>query len=139
VLFGEFDHGLDDKGRITIPAVLRDELGGQVFVTRGPKRQLLVFPQATWEQLVPRVRREPLSGDIPRVLFSGSLVPLDSHGRVLVPPALRSWSGLEPNGQAVVVGVVDHLEFWAPTRWEQLMDAVIAEDQLTQELKKLGL
>ncbi|MBA3244840.1 MAG: division/cell wall cluster transcriptional repressor MraZ [Actinobacteria bacterium] len=121
MFFGEYEHSIDDKSRLTLPARFRDAFADGVVLTRGIDSCLDVFARADWyarveERLAPL---DPLSKEarqLMRHLFAaGTDAALDKQGRVLVPPALVTYAGL--GREAVVAGVRDHLEIWNRTSW----------------------
>ena len=116
MFFGEYEHAIDEKSRLTLPARFRDALGSGVVIGKGIDANLDVYPRASWTDVV----EERLAGldpfsretrELQRFFFSGVVdaVP-DKQGRVLVPPKLAERAGLER--EVVVVGVYDHLEIW---------------------------
>ena len=94
---GEFRHSIDTKGRLFIPARLRDELGEHFTVTRGLDKCLAIYPEAEWNVLEERIRNLPMSKarDLQRFFFSSAFdAELDSQGRILLPAVLRTYAGL---------------------------------------------
>ncbi len=121
MFLGEYQHSLDDKGRVVLPAKFRDSLADGCVITKGQERCLYVFPMDRWESEVERVRRLPRTNrrnrNYSRTFFAGaSDQSLDKQGRIMIPPALREYGGLEK--EATVVGVADRIEIWATPQWE---------------------
>jgi MraZ protein len=139
MFYGEYEHNLDEKGRITVPATFRDAFDTGVFVTRGPEGSLLIFDLPTWEDLSRKLRRESISRHIARMLFSGARAQLDNHGRILIPAGLRAYAGLQPAASVVVVGVDDRLELWNKERWDALTTSVVESGEFIAGLSELGL
>jgi MraZ protein len=139
MFFGEYEHNLDDKGRVTVPSGFRDELAGGVFVTRGPEGCLLVFRLDAWVELSRKFKRGSISRHIARVLYAGSEAQLDRHGRILIPAPLREYAGLESGESATVVGVDDRLELWSKDRWREVTRSAVEDGQFIEELAELGL
>lgn len=130
MFLGRFVHTLDTKGRLAIPARFRDDLSGGVVLTRGIDRCLTVYPLATWLPLAEKVSALPLSDPdartFRRLVFAEAVnLDLDGQGRMLLPPELRAYSGIER--EATVIGVNTYLEIWSPERWESV-NAVIDHD-----------
>jgi MraZ protein len=128
MFFGEYEHAIDEKGRLTLPARFRDQLGDGVVIAKGIDRNLDVYPRGRWTAIV----EERLGGldpfsretrELQRYLFSGvaDAVP-DKQGRVLVPPKLAERAQLER--EVVIVGVYDHLEVWERGAWTEHLHAV---------------
>jgi MraZ protein len=124
MFLGQYNHTLDDKGRITIPSRFRDELRGEIVLTRGLDRCLVLYPMAVWEELAQKVNALPITDPrgraLRRVFFAdaANMVP-DRQGRILVPDRLRDYAGLDLNNEAVVVGLDRFLELWEPQRWNE--------------------
>src|ERR671938_63879 len=116
MFLGEYEHTLDEKNRLTLPAKLRESFAGGGVVTRGMDGCLYVYSRAQWEDLVDRRlgSLDPLSRDdrmIQRHFFSGAAeFEPDKQGRIMVPPALIEHAKL--GREVVVAGVYDHLEIW---------------------------
>ncbi len=121
MFLGHFVHSLDSKGRLTIPAKFRSYLDTDLVVTRGMDRCLAVFPMPKWEQLSSEVSELPMTDRSARALrrflfASASDVCPDSQGRVLIPPRLREYAGLDD--EVVVVGLNDYIEIWSTDTWD---------------------
>ncbi|MDP9728383.1 MraZ protein [Alicyclobacillus tengchongensis] len=117
---GEFQHALDDKGRLTIPGKFRDPLGEQFVMTRGLDGCIFVYPMSEWNVLESKLKSLPMTRadarSFVRLFFSGaSECELDKQGRVLVPSVLREHANLEKD--CVVLGVSNRLEIWSQKRW----------------------
>lgn len=120
MFLGEYEHTIDSKGRLSIPARFRSELEEGLILTRGLGDHLLVFPPGEWARFIGDMRQRELtlieSQTISRYLFAkASDCTLDKHGRVLIPAPLRQYAGLSTD--VVVVGVNTHLEIWDRERW----------------------
>jgi MraZ protein len=128
MLLGEYDHTIDDKNRLTLPARFREQLAGGVVVTRGMDGCLYAYPRADWhERLHARVAElDPLSREgrkIQRHFFSGAAeAELDKQGRIMIPAPLLRYAGLERD--VVVAGVHDHLEIWDRETWRRELNEV---------------
>ncbi|HZQ06273.1 MAG TPA: division/cell wall cluster transcriptional repressor MraZ [Anaerolineae bacterium] len=122
MILGEFSHNLDDKGRLTLPARWREELGENVVITRGMERCLLVFRATDFEKFLNEINTVGMTGADTRGLsrFFSSKATEDSpdkQGRITIPTNLREFAGL--NGEVMVVGAFDHGEFWSPALYSQ--------------------
>jgi MraZ protein len=110
--FGRFDHSLDERGRVAIPARFREELRGG-WVTGHPAGFLLMYPQPEWEAMTAELRYDPIaetgySGYLRRLYAASQEISWDSQGRILLLPQLRQHAGLESN--VVFVGVNNVVE-----------------------------
>ncbi len=143
MFLGEFEHSLDDKGRLAIPAKFRPELGQGLVLTRGLDRCLFAWPLAEWRTVAEKLGRLSLmhadARRLQRLLFAGAVdTQLDRLGRVLVPAFLRSYAGLQD--AAVVAGVLNRIEIWDREQW--MAERTAAEEQsaeLAEHLSQLGL
>jgi MraZ protein len=127
MLLGEYEHTIDDKNRITLPARFRQAFADGVILTRGYEGCVEAYPPRDWTERGARRldALDPLSGEaraVRRFTFSGaSDEALDKQGRVTIPPALMRHAKL--GREVVVAGVHDHLEIWERTAWRaQLAD-----------------
>ena len=115
MLLGEFNHSIDEKGRLIIPAKLRDDLGDSFVICNGLEGCLFVYSQEEWNKFVAELETLPRMSKDARIFkryFFGSASEgsFDKQGRVLVPPSLRKAAGLEKD--VVLVGVQDRIEIW---------------------------
>lgn len=143
MLIGEYQHNLDPKKRLAVPAKLRLEIGQKAVITRGLDSCLFVYPQREWEQVVQKLAQLPMGQEdtrsFVRLMLSGAQeVEMDSLGRILVPDYLKSYAGLEK--EAIIVGVFNRLEIWDKTRWNKYKEAVEKDtDKLAERLGDLGV
>jgi MraZ protein len=130
MFFGRFYHSLDEKGRITIPARYREDLGDSVFIVQGFDRNLIVYTARSFYANsvgFTQIRvNDANARAMQRLFFSGAEPSdVDKAGRILIPQYLRNFAGLKD--EAVVVGVGVQFEIWAPDEWrkqeEQFQDA----------------
>ncbi len=140
--FGEYEHSVDDKGRLTIPQAYRGLLTGKLFITRGLDGCLFIFRPREFGSLRQKVLTLPLSQSegrtFSRMFASGMECELDKQGRILVPAGLREYAGL--NGNAVIVGVLNRVEVWSKDRWQQEVSRMQRDSQLMGEhLTNMGI
>jgi MraZ protein len=122
MFLGQYQHNLDNKGRLTIPARYRELLEEGAYLTQGFDRNLMVMTVAAFEAFSQRVRGMSITDSkarlLKRLLFSsGERVEVDKAGRILIPQFLRQAADLD--GEAVVVGVGDYFEIWSPEHWKE--------------------
>lgn len=127
---------LDEKGRLALPARFRDELPEGVVITKGQERCLYGFPVAEFAAIGEKLRTQPLSAkalrEYSRTLFgSATQETPDRQGRVTVPPALRTYAGLDRD--VVVVGINSRFEIWDAAAWDT---ASAATDEAFAELSE---
>jgi MraZ protein len=122
MFLGRFNHNLDDKGRLTVPARFRDLLAAEgAYVMQGFDRNLMVLPSSNFKTLSHRINQmsmtDPDARLLRRLLFStADEVEVDRAGRILLPQFLRQAAGLET--AVVVVGQGDYFEIWSPEAWQ---------------------
>jgi MraZ protein len=139
---GEYEHAIDDKGRLTIPAKFRPDLAEGFFVTRGLDGCLFVLPPAARDALTEKVANLPLSQAgarlFSRMICSGTEFELDKQGRILLPPPLRAHADIE--SEVVVIGVNSRLEIWSKKRWQKQTSKMEEEsNSIAEELASLGI
>lgn len=145
MFLGEYSHNIDEKGRLTLPARWREELGQRVVVTRGMEPCLFVFPAAKFETFLNEINTVGMTASDARGLsrfFSSKATDdeLDKQGRVSLPQTLRDFANL--NGEVMVVGNFDHIELWMPSRYEHV-DADLVKnvpdmsERVNQALQKI--
>ena len=143
MLLGEYQHNIDTKGRIAIPAKFRDKIGAGAIITRGLDNCLFVFAPKEWGELAAKLVALPLaqadSRAVARLLRSGAMdVELAGQGRILVPDYLRKYAGLKK--KAVVAGVYNRIEVWDADAWEKYKQKTEgAADEIAEKLGQLGI
>jgi MraZ protein len=142
VFTGEYRHTVDDKGRLAIPAKFRTQLAGGAYVSRWIDGCLAIHTRDGWETLDARVSGLAITDARARLfqrqIFAGALeAELDRQGRVLIPAYLREEAGLE--GEAIVVGVRDHAEIWAPDRWAEYRRPMADPQAFADAIAGLGI
>lgn len=138
MFMGEFQHNVDAKGRLFIPAKLREGLGDSFIATKGLENCLFVFPKTEWEAFGEKLKALPLASSaarqFTRLFFSGATeCEVDSQGRILLPAPLREYAGLDK--EAVIVGVSSRVEIWSGPRWEEY--CAKAEESFEETAEKL--
>ena len=128
MLLGEYEHTIDDKNRLTLPAKFRQAFDEGLVLTRGIERCLSAYPRDNWTETVESRLQEldSLSKEsrvMQRYFFSGAAeAELDKQGRVMVPSPLGDYAGL--GKEVVVVGIRDHLEIWDRASWRAHLDEI---------------
>ena len=117
---GEYQHTLDSKGRLSIPARLREDLGNVFFVTLSMDKCLSAYSSESWEALSEKVNEMPyVKQRKMRPLFAyAAKCEVDAQGRILIPQNLRDFAGLTKN--VAVVGCNNHAEFWDSDSWSAI-------------------
>ncbi|MDX9992259.1 MAG: division/cell wall cluster transcriptional repressor MraZ [Anaerolineales bacterium] len=127
MFLGQFRHNLDEKGRLTIPAVFRDSVGPGAFISQGFDRNLMVMTAEYFQQVYDRVQAMSITDPAARLLrrlllASAYQVEVDKAGRILLPQNLRQFLGLA--AEAVVVGQGEYFEIWTPAGWDEQIQAI---------------
>jgi len=143
VFLGEFEHSVDDKGRLAVPAKFRPYLSDGLVVTRGLDACLFVWSMDEWQALAEKLAKLPMmQADVRRIgrlFFSGAIdARLDKMGRFVIPQYLREYATI--TDQVYVVGVFNSLEIWNPQAWQG--ERSLAEGQsseLAEHLANLGI
>ncbi|MFB0921673.1 MAG: division/cell wall cluster transcriptional repressor MraZ [Oscillospiraceae bacterium] len=117
---GEYQHTLDSKGRLSIPARLREDLGNVFYVTLSMDKCLSAYSSESWEALTEKVNEMPyVKQRKMRPLFAyAAKCEVDAQGRILIPQNLRDFAGLTKN--VAVVGCNNHAEFWDSDSWSAI-------------------
>ena len=119
---GEYNHTIDAKGRLIIPARFRELLGEEFILTKGLDGCLSIYPMDAWEAFETKLRALPLTNKnartFTRFFVAGATnCELDRQGRILVPQTLREFVGLEK--EVVLTGNLDRIEIWSKEKWSE--------------------
>lgn len=138
---------MDAKGRLAIPARVREGLdavcGGRIVLTaHTEERCLLVYPEPQWQEILPKIEALPNFNKMARRaqrLLIGFATPLelDGAGRILVPPTLREYAGLEK--KLLLIGQGRRLELWSEERWMRWLDEAENDGEMPPEMENLSL
>ena len=132
LLTGDFRNSVDEKGRLSLPAKLREGLAGTQFVlTQGVDKCLWLFPPAEWEILSQKLMdstnlfqtRARLVQR--RIIAPAQEVEVDKLGRISVPQSLREWAGLTK--ECVILGITKYIEIWDAKEYQKYLDASEAD------------
>lgn len=123
---GEYQHNIDIKGRMIVPAKFREGLGDSFVLTRGLDNCLFVYPMDEWKVLEGKLKQLPLTKkdarQFTRFFFSGAVeCEIDKQGRINIPATLRTYSKLEK--ECIVIGVSNRIEIWSKDVWEDYFEA----------------
>lgn len=143
MFMGEYQHSLDDKGRLIIPAKLRDGLGERFIVTRGLDRCLFVYPLAEWQVMEEKMKSLPTTQAdaraFVRMFFSGAVeCEPDKQGRISLPQHLRDHAQIQRD--LYILGVSSRVEIWAAEIWaEYSQKAEESYEALAEKIIGLGI
>lgn len=141
MLTGEYHHQIDEKGRIRIPAKLKEALGMSLVITRGSNGCLFVFSKEKAEKMFESSFEVDDLADTPRtralrlISSSATVAEEDKQGRILLPPTLIKKAGIVKN--IVTIGAYDRVEIWSEERWQAYVDDDNMDfDECLKSLKK---
>jgi MraZ protein len=142
MFLGQFQHNLDDKGRLMIPARFRELLEGGAFITQGFDKCLMVMTETHFKQVYDRIEAmnlaDPGTRSLRRLLLSNAYpVEVDKVGRILVPQNLRAFLQIE--GEAIVAGQGEYFEVWKPAEWNVQMALLQDAEANNQRFATLDL
>ena len=136
---GQYAHNIDAKGRLFIPARLREELGQTFHVTVGMDHCLSIYSDESWAAFTDKVRSLPYSkAKALRPLFANAVdCEPDGQGRILIPTKLREYADLQK--EVVVIGSFDRAEIWNAERWAREEAMAFESGSLEQAMEEMGL
>lgn len=142
MFMGEYNHTVDAKGRLIIPAKFREALGEEFVVTKGLDGCLFVYSQDEWKNIEETFRNTPLTTKdarkFSRFFFAGAAsCELDKQGRILIPANLREFAGLEKD--VVLAGVFNKIEIWSKERWMDEGCDDVDMDEVAERMAELGI
>ena len=138
MLVGQYDYAIDAKGRLFIPAKLREELGVTFYLAMGVDECLAIYPQETWNRFTEKFASLPMSQSKKmRSLFANAArCELDSQGRIVIPQKLKKYAGIEKD--VVIIGVHDRAEIWAAEKWAAEEEEEMTPEKMAQCMAELG-
>ena len=143
MFIGEYEHNLDDKGRLAIPAKFRNDLQGGIVITHGLDNCLFAYTIEAWKELAKKMSAMSFTQKdkraFSRLIFTGAVdFVMDSQGRVVLPEHLRKYAGLKK--EAIIVGVYDRLEIWDKETWQKYSaDMEGRSDEIAEKLGEVGI
>lgn len=141
MLMGEYEHTIDSKGRISMPAKLRKDMGDIFILTKGLDGCLFAFSQEEWSNFETKLKSLPLSDknarNFVRFFLAGATeCEIDKQGRFLIPSNLRQAGSLKK--EVVIIGVGIRLEIWNKTIWKS-KDEEISAEEIAENMTMLGI
>ena len=143
VLIGEYEHSLDVKGRLILPAKIREDMGDKFIVTKGLDGCLFGFSQNEWTNFEEKLKTLPLTNknarDFVRFFLSGATeCEIDKQGRFLITSNWREYATLEKD--AIIIGVGTRIEIWNREKWKSYnSDENISADEIAENMTMLGI
>lgn len=143
MLIGEYEHSLDVKGRLIMPAKIREDVGEKFIITKGLDGCLFGFSINEWANFEEKLKSLPLTNknarDFVRFFLSGAVeCEIDKQGRFLVASNLREYASMEK--EVVIIGVGTRIEFWSKDKWEKYNSSDnISADDFARNMTMLGI
>ena len=134
---GAYDHTLDAKGRLSIPARLREDLGDVFYVTLSMDKCLSAYSAESWQVFSDKINAMPYFKQRKmRPLFAyAAKCELDAQGRILIPQNLRDFAGLRKD--VTVVGCNNHAEFWDSETWKAIDTIETTPENIAAAMEEL--
>jgi len=143
MFIGEYQHNLDQKNRMAIPAKFRLVLNKGAVVTKGLDNCLFLLPKTEWQKLADKLAALPIAKAnaraVARLMLAGAMdVEIDKQGRMLIPDYLKEFAGLKKT--VIVAGLYDRLEIWDETKWNQYKKGTESKSgDIAEALGELGV
>lgn len=143
MLIGEYEHSLDTKGRVIMPAKLREDMGEKFILTKGLDGCLFGFSQKEWVNFEEKLKTLPLTNknarDFVRFFLSGATeCEMDKQGRFLVSANLREYATMDK--EVVVIGVGTRIEIWNKEKWQEHNRIEnLSADEIAEKMDFLGI
>lgn len=143
MLLGEYSHNLDTKGRVSIPAKFRDDLGSSFIVTKGLDNCLFIYSKQEWTTFESKLKTLPLTNpnarNFIRFFFSGATeCEIDKQGRINIPQNLREYAGITK--EVYVIGVATRVEIWDKEKWDNYTSPENMDlDEIAGQMSNLGI
>ena len=140
MFMGEYNHSIDAKGRMIVPSKFREDMGEEIIITKGFDGCLYGYTKEEWKNIEEKFKTVNLTSKearkFLRFFFSGAAsCEVDKQGRILIPPVLREYAGLDK--EVVTAGVFTRIEIWDKSRW--LDNNYDDMDEIAEHLSELGL
>lgn len=143
MFIGEYQHTIDTKKRLALPAKFRRDFKGKAVVTRGLDNCLFVYPMKQWKEIAEKLGNMPVgessTRSFVRLMLAGAVdVEIDSQGRILVPNYLKSYANFKK--EVVVAGLFNRIEIWDKAVWGRYKQkAEKNQDEIAEQLGKIGV
>lgn len=141
MFIGEYNHTIDAKGQLIIPAKFRETLGEEFILTRGLDGCLSIYPMDEWKSFEEKLKALPLTDKNARAFLrffvaGATSCELDRQGRILVPSTLREFAGLEK--EVVLTGSLTRIEIWSKEKWLENSN-YDDMDSIAASMQKMGI
>ena len=143
MFIGEYNHNLDNKGRLAVPVKFRDDLKKGAVVTKGLDGCLFLYTMSEWKILAEKLSKLPISQSntraFARLMLAGAMdVQIDKQGRIVLPDYLRKYATLKK--KIIINGLYNRLEIWDENGWEKYKKITEKESgDIAEKLGELGV
>lgn len=143
MFIGEFNHNIDDKGRMSIPSRFREGLNEKFYVTKGLDGCLFIFPLKEWKIFEEKLGKLPLSNSsartFVRLFYAGAIeCNLDKQGRINISNILREHASIEK--EVSIIGVGNRIEIWSKNNWDRYNNPEnLSYDDIAEQMEDLGI
>ena len=143
MLIGEYEHSLDAKGRLIMPAKLREDMGEKFILTTGLDGCLFGFSMSEWEKFEDKLKALPITNknarNFVRFFLSGATeCELDKQGRFLIAGKLREVAKLDKD--VTIIGAGNRIEIWDKAKWEEHnSEENLSIEEIEQNMEDLGI
>ena len=138
---GGFEHQVDSKGRVIVPALFRELLSPACFVTKGFHRCLFIFPWKKWLEIETKLSSAPITDlnalALQRFFGAGVEATPDGQGRLMIPPALRDYADIQRD--VFTLGANNRLELWSKENWDEYESQELSLESILEKAASLGL
>ena len=142
VFQGEFDHSVDDKGRVIIPTKFRSSLGERFYMTKGMDGCIFIYTESAYKDLSDALDRQPqLAPHTLRLqrFFTSTESSVDSQGRVAIPMRLREYAEIGDQGDVVIIGTGSRIEIWSRPIWDKYNAEDLTGASIAESARELGI
>lgn len=143
MFYGEYQHTVDPKGRVIVPAKLREGLGEKFIITKGLDNCLFAYSKDEWKNFEAKLRTLPMTDKdaraFMRFFFAGATeCEVDKQGRILVPQNLRDHAGLDKD--IYFIGMSSRVEVWDKAKWDEYSSSDnLSADKVAEKFAMLGI
>lgn len=140
---GEYTHSIDNKGRVIMPSVFREELGFSFYVTKGMEGCIFVYDKESWKLLEEKTKQLRLTSkkarQFERIFYAPAReLEFDKQGRIVIPQNLRQYAGI--NKEATIIGVSSRIEIWDKERYEEYINSQEMDyDNIIEDFEELDI
>ncbi|MGY3776325.1 division/cell wall cluster transcriptional repressor MraZ [Helcococcus sueciensis] len=140
---GEYTHSIDNKGRVIMPSLFREELGMSFYVTKGMEGCIFVYDKESWKLLEEKTKQLRLTSkkarQFERIFYAPAReLEFDKQGRIVIPQNLREYAGI--NKEATIIGVSSRIEIWDKERYEEYISSQEMDyDNIIEDFEELDI